>query len=143
MKASAPGSLVPPLGGSIIFDTAADAATPEGGASSPAPEPESTEEPEPSPIGPPSEFDPEELRGLPPDDVRARIPADRVRKPSKSGGDDVYVDPDHYARQVRITPGYPPGSRPDPTTWGPYAQISQNGQKVKIPLAGNPTLEGS
>ncbi len=36
--------------------------------------------------------------------------------------------------------GYPPGSRPDPITWGPYAQISQNGGKIKIPLEGNPTL---
>ena len=37
--------------------------------------------------------------------------------------------------------GYPPGSRPDPLTTGPYAVISQNhGKPIKVALLGNPTL---
>ena len=51
----------------------------------------------------------------------------------------VFRDPANKGRQIRIMPGYPPGSRPDPVTWGPYAVVSQNGlPPVKIPLAGNP-----
>jgi uncharacterized protein YukE len=102
--------------------------------------PEGPREP-PKKIGGPSEFDPQELRGLSPDDVRARIPDDWRPGPSASGGGEVYVDPANKGRQIRIMPGYPPGSRPDPTTWGPYAVVSQGGAKSqKIPLEGNPTL---
>ena len=49
-------------------------------------------------------------------------------------------DPANYGRQIRVMDGYPPGSRPDPITWGPYAEVSQNGDTIKIPLEGNPTL---
>lgn len=100
------------------------------------------EEPEPpKKIGGPKEFDPQELRGLSPNDVKARIPDDWVHDPSARGGGDVFRDPVNKGRQIRIMPGYPPGSRADPTTWGPYAVVSQGGQKpVKIPLKGNPTL---
>jgi len=37
--------------------------------------------------------------------------------------------------------GYRAGSRAEPVTAGPYVVVSQNGDRVKIPLAGNPTLE--
>jgi hypothetical protein len=102
--------------------------------------PEVSNEP-PKKIGSPSEFDPQELRGLSMDEVRARIPAGWRHDPSASGGGDVYVDPAHKGRQIRIMPGYPPGSRPGEVNWGPYAVVSQNGGKsAKIPLEGNPTL---
>ncbi|GIE95759.1 WXG100 family type VII secretion target [Paractinoplanes rishiriensis] len=91
-------------------------------------------------IGAPTDFDPDELRGLTADDVKARIPADWVARPSRAGGGSVYGDPHNRGRQVRIMPGYPPGSRPEPVTWGPYAEVCQNGVALKIPLAGNPTL---
>jgi hypothetical protein len=45
----------------------------------------------------------------------------------------VYRDPDNFGRQIRIMPGYRPGSRADPLTTGPYAVVSQNGRTVKIP----------
>jgi hypothetical protein len=60
--------------------------------------------------------------------------------PSKRGEGVVYEDIANQGRHIRIMDGYPPGSRPDPVTWGPYAQVSQNGGKIKIPLEGNPTL---
>jgi uncharacterized protein YukE len=102
--------------------------------------PPPTREP-PRKIGGPKDFDPQELRGQTADDVRARIPDDWVHDSSSSGGGEVFRDPANKGRQIRIMPGYPPGSRPDPVTWGPYAVISQNGlPPVKIPLAGNPTL---
>jgi uncharacterized protein YukE len=102
--------------------------------------PEGPKEP-PKKIGGPSDFDPQELRGVSSDDVRARIPDDWQRGPSASGGGEVYVDPVNKGRQIRIMPGYPPGSRPDAVTWGPYAVVSQGGAKIrKIPLEGNPTL---
>jgi uncharacterized protein YukE len=90
-------------------------------------------------IGGPKVFDSGELRGLTADEVRQRIPDSWQSTPSRSGGGTVYRDPDHFGRQVRIMPGYPPGSRPDPVTWGPYVLVSQNGITVKVPLSG-PTL---
>jgi hypothetical protein len=92
-------------------------------------------------IGSPKEFDPQELRGLSAEEVRARIPDDWQLAPSARGGGEVFRDPAHNGRQVRIMPGYPAGSRADPMTLGPYVVVSQNGNKpVKIPLEGNPTL---
>jgi hypothetical protein len=88
----------------------------------------------------PKQFDPQELRGLTRDEIAARIPDDWTHKTSKSGDGEVFKDPVNHGRQIRIMPGYPPGSRPDPITWGPYAVVSQNGPPIKIPLAGNPTL---
>jgi hypothetical protein len=95
----------------------------------------------PKKIGGPKEFDPNELNGLTPDQVKARIPDDWTHNPSARGGGEVFADPANRGRQIRIMPGYPPHSRPDPVTWGPYAVVSQGGKPpVKIPLAGNPTL---
>jgi hypothetical protein len=92
-------------------------------------------------INGPKDFDPNCLRGARPDDVRASIPDNWSMRRSRSGDGEVYNDPLHRGRQIRIMPGYPAGSRPDPLTTGPYAVVSQNGAPpVKIPLAGNPTL---
>ncbi|MGH3972567.1 MAG: WXG100 family type VII secretion target [Pseudonocardiaceae bacterium] len=91
-------------------------------------------------ISDPKKFDPGTLKGETPDQVRAGIPSDWTRSGSKTGGGEVFRDPNNPGRQIRIMPGYPEGSRPDPLTTGPYAVVSQNGVTVKIPLAGNPTL---
>jgi hypothetical protein len=89
------------------------------------------------------DFDPEELRGSTPEEIKQRIPDDWVERPSAQGGGSVFSDPENRGRQIRVMPGYPPGSRPDPLTWGPYVQVSQNGRTQKLPLAGNPTLGGA
>jgi len=91
-------------------------------------------------IGGPQELDPHSLRGVEAEDLRARIPKDWDVTPSRRGDGAVYEDPIHKGRQIRIMPGYSPGSRPDAMTTGPYAVVAQNGDRVKIPLAGNPTL---
>jgi hypothetical protein len=91
-------------------------------------------------IGSPKEFDPQSLRGLTQQQVRDSIPSDWTRVSSNSGGGEVFRDPANPGRQIRIMPGYPAGSRPDPLTTGPYAAVSQNSVVVKVPLAGNPTL---
>jgi len=109
----------------------------------PGGEPKARPGPAPPPIGGPKDFDPEELRGTTPDQIRQRIPDEWVAKPSASGGGTVFSDPQNRGRQIRIMPGYPPGSRPDPLTWGPYVEVSQNGRTQKLPLAGNPTLGGA
>ncbi len=88
----------------------------------------------------PAFFDPHTLRGLTPAEVRASIPDNWTRVPAARGGGEIYVDPAHAGRRIRIMPGYPHGTRPNPMTWGPYVVVSQNGQRIKIPLAGNPTL---
>ena len=72
--------------------------------------------------------------------VSFRVPQGWVEAPSRTGGGVVFRDPDRPGRQIRIMPGYPAGNRPDPLTHGPYAEISQNGIKIKVPLRGNPTL---
>jgi hypothetical protein len=94
----------------------------------------------PKKIGGPKEFDSAELKGLTPDEIVARIPDDWQQRPSKRGGGVVYADPHNRGRQIRLMPGYPPGSRLDPLTLGPYAEVCQNGVTKKVPLFGNPTL---
>jgi hypothetical protein len=84
-------------------------------------------------------LDPNDLRGLSPKQVR-ELCEGWPAKPSGEGVGVVYRDPGNYGRHIRVMEGYPPGSRPDPITWGPYAQVSQNGDKIKIPLEGNPAL---
>jgi hypothetical protein len=85
-------------------------------------------------------LDPDELRGLSRSDIRTLC--DRWDLKPVSDGEGVkYVDPVHGGRQIRVMDGYPPGTRPDPITEGPYAVISQNGFKpIKVPLFGNPVL---
>jgi hypothetical protein len=73
--------------------------------------------------------------------VEERIPSDWVEESSKSGGDEVFRDPDHLGRQIRILPVYGKGARPNEITSGPYAVVSQNGKVTKVPLAGNPVLQ--
>lgn len=88
----------------------------------------------------PRQFDPETLRGRTPEEIRRAIPENWEQSASKSGGGVVYRDPANPGRQIRVMPGYSPGSRPDPLTWGPYVVVRQNGARFKLPLAGNPTL---
>jgi hypothetical protein len=94
-------------------------------------------------LGSPAEFDPTTLRGMSADDVRATIPDDWEYRPAKRGDGDIFKDPLHDGRQIRIMKGYPEGSRPNDINLGPYVVVSQNGRRLKIPLAGNPTLKGS
>ena len=85
-------------------------------------------------------FDPHELRGLSKADVESLCKGWPVRDSSRGEGI-VHVDPLRSGRQIRIMDGYPPGTRPDPITEGPYAVISQgNGPAIKVPLLGNPVL---
>ncbi len=102
-----------------------------------------TDGPLPNDISSPASFDPTTLRGMSADDVRALIPDDWGVRPAKRGDGDTYEDPLHFGRQIRIMDGYPAGSRPDDMNLGPYVVVSQNGDKLKIPLKGNPTLKGS
>lgn len=85
-------------------------------------------------------LDPGTLVGLDPADIIASIPPHWHSAPSRAGGGIVFADPDNRGRQIRIMPGYPPWRRPDSLTHGPYAELSQNGVRVKVALFGNPTL---
>ena len=87
----------------------------------------------------PGLLDAQHLRGLDPKQIE-RMLDDWPAKPSSSGGGVVYTDPLHRDRQIRVMEGYLHGNRPDPLTHGPYAVVSQNGGKIKIPLDGNPLL---
>jgi hypothetical protein len=89
-------------------------------------------------INNPHLFDPEDLRGLNPKQVEELLRDWRIRGSSEGEGI-VYADPLRRDRQIRVMDGYP-GNRPDPLTHGPYAVVSQNGGKIKIPLEGNPVL---
>lgn len=85
-------------------------------------------------------LEPADLRGLSRSDIRSLCEGWPVR-PASEGMGVKYMDPLHRGRQIRVMDGYPPGSRPDPETWGPYAVVSQNGKDpVKVLLLGNPAL---
>jgi hypothetical protein len=86
-------------------------------------------------------FDPQALRGMKMDNVRAGIPKTWRMTPSRRGNGHVFEDPANRGRQIRLMPGYPVGSRPDLVSTGPYAVVSQLGkQPIKVPLEGNPSL---
>jgi hypothetical protein len=89
----------------------------------------------------PKLFDPACLRGMDLDEVRRRIPAHWRRLLSKDGDGEVFQDPAHLGRQIRLMPGYPPEVRPGVINHGPYAVVAQNSEKIKVALAGNPTLK--
>lgn len=89
-------------------------------------------------IADPRLFDPQDLRGVPAEDL-ARLLQDWPTRPASRGDGLVYEDPINRGRQIRIMEGYP-GNRPDPVTHGPYVVVSQNAPPVKLPLKGNPTL---
>lgn len=91
-----------------------------------------------STIADPRLFDPEDLRGMSAADLHSLL-RDWPSSSSAHGRGVRFADPDHYARQLRIMEGYG-DTRPDTLTSGPYAVVSQNGTKVKIPLEGNPSL---
>jgi hypothetical protein len=60
--------------------------------------------------------------------------------PTGSGGGEVFQN-GNRGEQVRLMPGYPPGSRPANIKTGPYMEMSVGGKKIPtIPLRGNPTL---
>ncbi|WP_375477936.1 hypothetical protein [uncultured Jatrophihabitans sp.] len=88
----------------------------------------------------PKRFDPQLLEGMTMSRVRASIPKNWKREPTKSGGGEIFIDPERSNRRIRIMPGYGKGTRPEEVTWGPYVTVSQNSDKIKLPLAGNPTL---
>jgi hypothetical protein len=84
-------------------------------------------------------FNPQDLRGLSPQQVREIVEGWSVG-PSKFGEGVVYIDPLNTSRRIRVMEGYLEGNRPEALTHGPYAVISQNNVRIKVPLEGNPTL---
>lgn len=82
--------------------------------------------------------DPESLRGFSADDIRARIPEDWEELPSHHGGGTRFRHPTRSGEQVRTMPGDPDARAA--IKQGPYAIVSRDGTKSRIPLAGNPTL---
>ncbi len=74
-------------------------------------------------IGNPKKFDPESLRGMPLQRVKASIPKSWERRPSSAGKGEVFTDPNHRGRQIRVMFGYKRGSRSvstaemGPTRW--------------------------
>lgn len=59
---------------------------------------------------------------------------------SKRGNGEKYRN-GIFGEQIRIMPGYPSNSRPDPLKHGLYLEISRKGSKRYYPLLGNPSLK--
>ena len=92
-------------------------------------------------VNEPRLFNPHELRGSV--EVRGRLAVQGLARARQLAGrgDRPRGSRLRDGRQIRIMDGYPPGTRPDPITEGPYAVVSQNGEPpIKIPLLGNPVL---
>ena len=64
----------------------------------------------------PRAFDPSSLEGMSMDEVKKGVPADWDVRPSRSGGGEVFEDPVHLGRRIRIMPGYAPEARPERST---------------------------
>jgi hypothetical protein len=85
-------------------------------------------------------LDPRDLEGLSRKQIGEMLDGWKTRPP-RHGSGIVYECPINKGRHVRVMDGYPPGTRPDPLTWGPYVEVSQGGAPpVKFALEGNPTL---
>ena len=84
--------------------------------------------------------DPSTLRGATPAEVRRLIPDDWVEKPLKKGAGVRFGDPKRPGDMLAIEAGVP--GHPDHVHSGPYVKFSRNGKTVRIPLLGNPALEG-
>jgi hypothetical protein len=89
----------------------------------------------------PKWFKPESLEGMNASELSTRVPGDWSVRQTKSGNGIVFTDPVHSGRTIRIMPGYSPDVRPGAINHGPYVVVAQNSKKVKIALAGNPTLQ--
>ena len=89
-------------------------------------------------IDDPELFDPEDLRGMDPAELRQMLEHWDV-SPVRSGEGLRFSDPRIGSRKIRVMDGYP-GNRPDALTHGPYVVVSQGHQAIKIPLEGNPLL---
>ncbi|MDR7252309.1 hypothetical protein J2X46_001285 [Nocardioides sp. BE266] len=89
-------------------------------------------------IDDPELFDPEDLRGMNPAELRRMLDHWGV-EPSRTGDGLRFIDPNISNRRIRIMNGYA-GNRPDRLTHGPYVVVSQNYERFKIPLEGNPLL---
>jgi hypothetical protein len=87
-------------------------------------------------------LEPDALVGCDPAEIIAAIPETWPHRPSRSGGGEVFEHPTNRGEQLRIMPGYPPESRLDPVTHGPYAVITKDGERIKVPLMGNAMLGG-
>lgn len=90
-------------------------------------------------LGDPERLDPQMLRGMSRRDVEELLEHWPMRPAARDVGL-VFEDTANKGRQIRVMQGYRHGNRPDPVTHGPYALVSQNGRKFKVPLEGNPTL---
>jgi hypothetical protein len=89
-------------------------------------------------IDDPELFDPQDLHGMDPAELR-RMLAHWDVSPVRSGEGLRFSDPLIESRKIRVMDGYP-GNRPDALTHGPYVVVSQGHQAIKIPLEGNPLL---
>ena len=90
-------------------------------------------------MGDPKRFDPEFLRGTSSRSIREILDHWELA-PSRKGAGYVLRDPIVKGRRIRVMNGYTKGNRPAELTHGPYAVVSQNGKRYKVPLEGNPVL---
>lgn len=80
----------------------------------------------------------ESMRGADSKEVENLVPKDWVKGPMKKGSGTRYLNPNKPGESILIEDGWPGAS--DPLHRGPYVRISRNGQIIRIPLKGNPSL---
>ena len=88
--------------------------------------------------------DPDSLKGATPEEVKELIEGSgdfETPVPIKKGeGEKFTKKGTRGSDQILIEEGNP--SNPDPLHQGPYVKITKHGNPVRIPLAGNPVLNG-
>ncbi|HMS30756.1 MAG TPA: RHS repeat-associated core domain-containing protein, partial [Saprospiraceae bacterium] len=79
------------------------------------------------------------IKGATWDEAKSLIPKDWISGPMKKGEGTKFVNPAKKGEQILLEKGWP-GAK-DPLHEGPYMKISRDGQIIRIPLQGNPTLK--
>ena len=79
------------------------------------------------------------IRGASWEEAEKLIPSDWLKGPLNKGEGVKYINPHKRGEQILLERGNPMSR--DPLHQGPYIKVSRNGEIVRIPLEGNPTLQ--
>ncbi|MFW9928263.1 MAG: hypothetical protein ACFFD1_02620, partial [Candidatus Thorarchaeota archaeon] len=79
------------------------------------------------------------LKGAKPSEIEKLIPKNWVKSPLKKGDGMKFINPSKKGESIMIEKGW--SNAQDLIHSGPYLRITKDGNVIRIPLKGNPTLK--